>query len=68
MPEWRPIVNISPVASSAVSNIRAAASNEASEKPGPDHDGDADDMAVNSSAPVKAAVAQGVGQILDMMV
>ncbi|MBS1164248.1 MAG: hypothetical protein H6R00_273 [Proteobacteria bacterium] len=41
-------------------------SNEAAEAPGPDHDGDADDIGA-MAAPTKASVASGVGQNLDML-
>ena len=36
---------------------------ERAEGPGPDHDGDSDDMAVQ--APVQAAPAPGTGEIVD---
>lgn len=40
--------------------------NEADEAPGPDRDGDADDIGA-AAAPAKAPVAAGVGQSLDML-
>jgi hypothetical protein len=41
-------------------------SSEATEAPGPDHDGDADDIGAKV-APAKASVAAGVEQQLDMV-
>lgn len=39
---------------------------EASEGPGPDHDGDADDKGVSSSSGVSAAPPSGMGAAIDI--
>jgi len=57
----------------SISNISAssnaaslARTSEAAEAPGPDHDGDSDDVASAAPAqPVKAALPAGVGQAVD---
>jgi len=56
----------------SISNISAASNaaslartSEAAEAPGPDHDGDKDDVAAAAPQPVKAALPAGVGQAID---
>jgi hypothetical protein len=61
-------LNISSVASFASSQVMRAASSEQAEGPGPDRDGDSDDVGAVSPAATKAALPQGVGQVLDVSV
>jgi hypothetical protein len=59
-------MNISSVNSRPTPALAMPRSNEATEAPGPDRDGDADDIGA-MAAPAKATTAAGVGQRLDML-
>jgi len=51
---------------STMSAMQAMRTPEASEGPGPDHDGDADDKGVASSSGVSAAPPSGMGTAVDI--
>ncbi|MDE1939781.1 MAG: hypothetical protein KGI68_12230 [Alphaproteobacteria bacterium] len=50
---------------SAMAAMHTARTPEASEGPGPDHDGDADDKGVSSTAGASAAPPKGMGVSVD---
>lgn len=58
-------MNISSIANRPTPALVTPRSSEATEAPGPDHDGDADD--IGAAAPAKASVAAGVGQRVDIL-
>lgn len=58
-------MNVSSVSYRPTQALGAPRLREAAEAPGPDHDGDADD--VGAAAPAKSSLAAGVGQLLDML-
>lgn len=59
-------MNISSVSYRPTPALVTPRTSEAAEAPGPDHDGDADDIGA-MAAPTKSATAAGVGQRLDML-
>ena len=63
---WRYRMNVSSAGYRPTPAPITTRSNEAAEAPGPDRDGDADDVGA-MAAPAKASVASGVGQNLDML-
>ena len=58
-------MNISSVSYRPAPALGTSRPSEAAEGPGPDRDGDADD--VGAVAPAKSPLAAGVGQLLDML-
>ncbi len=63
---WRSRMNISSMNYRPTPAFNTTRSSEATEAPGPDHDGDSDDMGA-AAAPSKASVGAGIGQQLDMV-